>query len=263
MENRINYMKEYNAKYKQSLKGHVKYIYSHQVRNCKQRNHPMPEYTEQELYQWYVSNPTHLSLHETWVQSNCDKELTPSVDRLDNSKTYSIKNIELVTWKENKQRAYKAIRENTLPNSGLLNDGHSPIVQYTLTGQKVKEYISINECSRETGINHRGISEVCRKLRNTYKGYFWAYLKDEAALTAKFTTSFLTTAQKSYKSSIGFLVKIITTNNEEKILTVKEASSLLGISAHKVRQLAKNIPSNRTFLPESVSKIELIIKDKY
>lgn len=32
---------------------------------------------------------TAIEPHSAWVLSDCDKELTPSIDRLDNLKTYS------------------------------------------------------------------------------------------------------------------------------------------------------------------------------
>lgn len=262
MTSRKEYMKIYNTEYAKSHRGLVKRIYKHQIRNCLSRGHELPTYTEEELYNWYTNNSIHLKLHEQWLASNCDKNLTPSCDRLDNSKSYSLDNIELVTWQENKNRAYQAVKDNTLSNSGLLNNGHTPIVQYDFEGNRINEFISINECSRITGIDHRGISDACRKIRKTYKGYLWCYLQDESEFKNKLTPEFLKTTKKSYESSIGYLVKITYSDNSTKVLTIKVVSELLQISTHNIRQLAKGNTSNRTpKLPDNISYITLVIKD--
>lgn len=67
--------------------------------------------------------------------------------------------------------------------------------------------------------------------------------------------------KQSYISSLGYLVKLTYKDNKLKILTVKQASELLNISAHKIRQLAKGKPSSRTSLPANIEQIDLIIKD--
>lgn len=47
------------------------------------------------------------------------------------------------------------------------------VLQITKTGQIVKEFISVNEAGRVTGIKH--ISEVCNGKRKTAGGYVWTF----------------------------------------------------------------------------------------
>ena len=56
-----------------------------------------------------------------------------------------------------------------------------PVLQYTLDGEFVKEYISLMECYRKNGFNCSNISKCCRKLEH-YKsayGYIWRYKNEE------------------------------------------------------------------------------------
>jgi len=256
---RAAYMQEYNRKYKQTPKGLIKYIYNHQIRNCKARNHPLPTYSEKELLHWYLHNPKYEILHNAWIKSGCAKELTPSVDRLDNYKSYSLDNIELVTWKENCERVYDAIRNNTLQNSGLLNNGHTPIVQYSLDGTKISSYISINECVRKLNILHQGVSDACRGKKLTYKGFIWAYAKDESKLLKNLTKEYLEELQKKYAKYQGWLVKVFYVDNTIEEKTLAETSKICNISVHNVKQIALNKISSRTpKLPENIKTLKLI-----
>ena len=250
---RQEYMKEYNSAYKKSYKGFIKYVYAHQVRNCLQRNHSLPLYTEEELLNWYLNNTLAMKLHAEWLQADCNSELTPSIDRIDNSKTYSFDNIEITTWKVNKERAYAQTRAGLLNNTGLLHQLR-PIVQYDLLGVKVAEYISIAEATRATGIDHRGISAACNKQRVTFHGYLWRYLPDEHEILS-ISPDKLEKLKALAISSKGFKVKIETTN-EIFYYSVKEAAEYLQMSEHNIRQIIKNKQSNRTpKLPDHIISI--------
>ncbi len=60
---------------------------------------------------------------------------------------------------------------------GRLNKPMKPVVQYTLDGVLVREFISCGEAARETGLLKTSISRACLKIGNTktYKGYAWEY----------------------------------------------------------------------------------------
>ena len=49
-----------------------------------------------------------------------------------------------------------------------------PVIQYTLDGQFVKEWESINEADRN-GYNHGHIAACCLGKRKTHKGFIWEY----------------------------------------------------------------------------------------
>lgn len=53
-----------------------------------------------------------------------------------------------------------------------------PIIQYTKTGQFVREWKSMAECARQNGYTIAGICNCCTGLRKYYNGYIWKYKKD-------------------------------------------------------------------------------------
>lgn len=57
-----------------------------------------------EFYKWAKSNETFFKLYEAYKNSNFDRKLAPSVDRINSSKGYEIDNIEFVTHSENSKR---------------------------------------------------------------------------------------------------------------------------------------------------------------
>lgn len=56
------------------------------------------------FYEWALNNITFKNLFVIWEYSNYDRKLTPSVDRIDSSKGYSLYNMEWVTHSENSRR---------------------------------------------------------------------------------------------------------------------------------------------------------------
>ena len=57
-----------------------------------------------EFYNWALACREFHRLFEAWVESDYDRKLTPSVDRIDPSKGYEIGNMEWVTHSENSRR---------------------------------------------------------------------------------------------------------------------------------------------------------------
>lgn len=77
-------------------------------------------------------------------------------------------NLEWNTHKENSEHAY----------STGLNKNTKPIIQFDLNMNKIKEFNSINEASRELNITSVRISKCCRKLLNSIDDNVFLY-KDE------------------------------------------------------------------------------------
>lgn len=91
----------YNKQYRRTLTGLTVRIYTNQVGSSKDRNHPAPAYTKAELTKWLLAQPLYHTLHSQWVSFCYYKWLTPSVDRIDSTKPYTLDNIQLMTWIDN------------------------------------------------------------------------------------------------------------------------------------------------------------------
>ncbi len=87
----------------------------------------MPDYTKDQLSDWLYEYTDFIQVYREWVRGKYQKDMKPSVDRLDDSLPYTMDNIQLVAW---------------IDNFGKLK---KPVV---LDGI---EYESMNQCTRETG----------------------------------------------------------------------------------------------------------------
>ena len=94
-----------HIKYYHTLKGKASYIYSGQVERAILRGYSRPEYTREELITYLMNSPTYISLFNSWAQSGFLKALAPSVDRIDDYKSYTFNNIQIVTWNFNNDKA--------------------------------------------------------------------------------------------------------------------------------------------------------------
>lgn len=50
-----------------------------------------------------------------------------------------------------------------------------PVLQYSITGELIKEWASLYEASIETGVNPGNISLSCRTENKKAGGYYWKY----------------------------------------------------------------------------------------
>lgn len=130
-----------------------------------------PNYSKESLYEWMLQN-NYGVLHSNWVASNYSKWLSPSVDRLDNTKSYTLNNIQLGTWKENlnNQKAQNI--------SGIcISKRAKPIAQLTLDGVEIARYPSIGCAARALGLK-RGSTNIANIANGKYisaYGYKWAW----------------------------------------------------------------------------------------
>jgi len=58
---------------------------------------------------------------------------------------------------------------------GALSPSHKPVLQYNRDGNFIKRYYGIMEAQRETGVQFRNISKVCKGERRFAGGYIWRY----------------------------------------------------------------------------------------
>jgi hypothetical protein len=160
---------EFTRNYSRTATGLASAIRGSQVVSSRKRSHPPPTYTKAELLDWMIKNGLDKLLKQ-WELSNYSKDLTPSVDRLDDFKGYSLDNIQLVTWAENRDKLYiqrKSCKRITKQNRF--------VQQFTLDGEFVAEYASISAAARATNIQRTNINACCTGRDWQAGGYKWAH----------------------------------------------------------------------------------------
>jgi len=96
----------YRNAYVRTELGAITQMYALQRQRSKDRGHNMPTYTKEEFTTWLYKNG-YKTLYDNWVDSDYDKMVKPSADRLDDDLGYSFDNIRLVTWQENCNKGRK------------------------------------------------------------------------------------------------------------------------------------------------------------
>lgn len=154
--------------YKKTEDGVISQIYSDQKGNSKKREHELPTYTKEQLKTWLYKN-NFKELFNTWVTSGHKTKLRPSVDRLNDYKSYTMDNIQLVTWKENEEKG------NNDRKSGINNKKSKIVFKYSKENVFIKEYYSMSEAGRRTGVSVVSICNCCKGKHKTAGGFMWKY----------------------------------------------------------------------------------------
>lgn len=160
------------ARYKRTKEGLIMCMFKSQLTNSRRRKHRMPDYTLTELRNWCLKQSKFDNLYDKWVNSNYNKMLIPSLDRIDDSKHYSFDNVQLMTWKENREKEALDMRNGKLI---VTKNPQKAISQFDENGNFIKDYVSLNEACRQTGINTGSIYAVLNNKRKSCKGFIWKY----------------------------------------------------------------------------------------
>lgn len=135
--------KECRKRFVQSERGLIKSIYGNQLLRSRRRGYKAPTYTEDQLVTWITQQPNFKSLYSAWVTSNYESELKPSVDRLNDYKSYCLTNIRLVTWKENNDKHHSDKLQ------GINNKNSLAVDMLDMQGIFIKRFYSVSEAARQ------------------------------------------------------------------------------------------------------------------
>ena len=99
-------------------------------------------------------------------------ENKPYVNHIDGCRSNnSVQNLEWCTPAENTQHAVR---------TGLMSPTREKrVIQYSLDGEKIQEFISLSEAARQTGSQGAKITLCCQFQRKTHNGFQWRYKEDE------------------------------------------------------------------------------------
>jgi hypothetical protein len=148
---------------------HLKSVYGGQKKSSKNRRMAAPNYTFERLNEWANKNG-YYALWCQWNWSGFERQYSPSPDRIDDYKSYTLDNLRLITFRDNCKKAYSDQR------NGINNKNSKPIRQL-LNGEEISKFYSLAQAERETGVGHSHISRCCTGKRKTAGGFMWEHLK--------------------------------------------------------------------------------------
>lgn len=157
-----------NESYDKTEKGVIRVIYKTQVRNSKVRKMDLPNYTKEQFKQWLYDN-NFKKLYDEWVLSGYKKELKPSADRINDFLPYTINNITLVRWEENRKHQFN----NILNGFGKGKLRCKPVLQLDFNGNILAEYHSFSFARRLVGYSME--SNIKNGKPSKKDGTFWRY----------------------------------------------------------------------------------------
>jgi len=163
--------KQLATKYRRTFKGRLHRMYSSQRANAKRRNHHLPTYTKQEFFYWAICND-YYDLYNSWKKQDFLKKATPSADRLDNTKSYTLSNLRLTTWEINDAAAHLDFK------SGKLFNKQTKVNQFTKTGIFIATHVSQSAAARAVNTSQGNIGRVCRGGRKSVKGFLWEFTNE-------------------------------------------------------------------------------------
>ena len=147
-------------------------IWGNQRKTSKHRGLPLPNYSSDDFVKWLLNHESFEELYQKWVDSGYSRWASPSVDRIDNEKPYTLETIILTDWQSNFDRG-NLDRKNCIKITL-----HRKVVQFDLNGKKIKEFLSVSSASRETGTHRVPLYKCCKGIYHTAGGYKWKYLDE-------------------------------------------------------------------------------------
>ena len=153
--------------------GYIKGIYRTQKQRSKKRGDIAPTYTSQELIDWAYSQELFHKLYDNWKRLDFQKEYAPSFDRKDDYAGYSIANIQLMTWEDNRGKFHADER------SGKNSKRSKTVYQYSMSGEYLASFKSPTVAGRVLNIHRDSINNVCNKRAKSAGGFYFTYTDKE------------------------------------------------------------------------------------
>lgn len=189
---------------KRTKLGLISSIYTEQKNSSKERKHSLPNYTKEELVDWFFIQDSFNKLFEDWVASGFNKWDRPSVDRISNQLPYTLDNIQLTTFKENNDRSHIDA------SNGEFQELCS-VDCFDLSSAFICTYKSIAEAARCTGLTIGAIHNACNKPNRAATKFLFKYSKDSNIPKLK-------PLMRTYVQYDEEGIEVFRTNNKEELL---------------------------------------------
>lgn len=151
-------------KYRRSKKGVLTNIYDHLKRRNKAKFGMELTFTSKEFQEKYIDDDDFLNIYNGWVDSGYQYYKKPSVDRKNPDEPYIFENMQFMTWEENRKKGEKE-------RSRIVTS----ISMFDLDGKHIKDFDSVKQAVKETGLNESGIVSCCCGLYKHTGGYVFKY----------------------------------------------------------------------------------------
>lgn len=192
---RGEYAKVYRQSTKRTKEGWYTKTYGRMKRDNKNKfNLPLP-FSKEEFIAWINYNYLEKfnKLFQKYVESDCDKYLNPSIDRIDDYKSYTFDNMQLLTWEENDKKGTNGVKNKVSCAEVGKKYCSKTVMQYDTANNLLMIFSSTHEAERVTGIDSSSIAKACRKYKDGKsgyaKGYIWHYKEDETNQNKKENTN--------------------------------------------------------------------------
>ncbi len=139
--------------------------YSSMKSRSKRSGNPMPTFSKDELHKWLYDN----NLQAKWIsylESGCNQDKRPSVDRIDDYGIYEFSNMQLITWKENNVKGVNSKKHH----SGCINAWNKkPII--ASNNIETLYFDSVTECAKYLNVLISSVSRVLSGKRKSIKRF--------------------------------------------------------------------------------------------
>lgn len=155
--------------YRKTEKGVLTNLYSKMKERNRNKGFGDLTFSLKVLHETYLKDTAYVKLFKNWIDSGCNKNLKPSFDRINPKIGYTLENIKLLTWGENRKKAdwEKSFIYTT------------PVVMYDINGNFIREFGSTKEANMITGIRQSGITSCCQGRYKHAGGYIFKYRGDK------------------------------------------------------------------------------------
>ena len=173
MYDKIEYNKIYRKTHKAELKNWITKTYGRMKRDNKAKFHIELPFSKTEFYNWVITKNI-LELLNNYKNSGFNKNLNPSVDRINDYKSYDFENMQLITWEEDNKKGRASIKNKEQCSKMAKSLWSKRVIQKNLDGNIIAIFDSTHDVNRKLGFDSSLIARACR-LNKISKGYRWEY----------------------------------------------------------------------------------------